>query len=181
MALGSYQTFLKGIAAADPSSDVLRIQNLDDPALAFLNVRFAITNPTVIPSPLWALRYEGPDGKLFERTSTMRRFFVARGDAAIGAIEQKRPTRLDIEIDAKEAAHISSSQVLARGWRAVTSEGVQLPVHVEREAFIGFDVPPGRHHVRVEYFPWSFYGSFALTVLAAAGALFASRRRAAVH
>lgn len=174
MALASYDTFLRTIAADDPSSDVRRIQNVTQPALAFLGVRFLITGPSFEAPAGWGLRYEGPDGKLFEATTWRRRFFVTRGAATIGRIVQETPRRITIDIDAREPAFIASSQVFSRGWRIAGGRPI-VPVG---NTFIGFAVAPGRQRVTLEYAPRSF--TVSLTIAAAALLMAAStlhRRR----
>jgi hypothetical protein len=162
MALASYARFFETVAADDPSSDVRRVQDVEQGALAFLGVRFLLTDPSVFPSPLWVLRYEGPDGKLYESKRWMRRFFAPRGDARIGEIVEESPTRLRVEVDADREALIASSQVDAPGWRV---DGALRRVRLH-DAFIGFTVPPGRHTITLRYVPRSFYDS-AVVALAA--------------
>ena len=168
MALASYTTFFKTIAADDPSSDVLRVQNVAHPALANLGVRFLMTGPSFDAPPGWVLRYEGPEGKLYESTHWKRRFFVARGSATIGRIEQEAPTRISVDIDAREPSFIASSQVLSRDWRIAGGRPI-VPVE---GTFIGFDVPAGRQRVTLEYAPRSF--TLSLAVAAAALLLLAA-------
>lgn len=176
MALASYARFFDGIAAHDPTSDVKRVQDPDHPALAFLNVRFLITEPSFEASPLWVLRYEGPDGKLYERARWTRRFFSR--DARIGAIVQESPARLRVEIDAPSGAFIASSQVFARGWRVSGA----LSTSRLHDTFIGFRVGPGKRTVTLRYVPLSFYASCAVALMAlyiGIHAIQADRRRAA--
>ncbi len=163
MALSSYSQFFERIAVQD-TSDVRRIQDLDRPELAFLGVRFLLTDPAVTPSPSWLLRYEGPDGKLFEAARWNRHFF---GDARIGTIAQKSPARLEFDIDAAKRTRIESSQVFAPGWR-VTVDGERVPLTKLHGTFIAFDVPAGRHRVVVRYVPMTFYLSLIGTIAALA-------------
>jgi hypothetical protein len=162
MALASYARFFENIAAEDPSSDVKRVQDADHPALAFLNVRFLIADPGFTASPLWLLRYAGPDGNLYERAEWRRRFFAPHGDARIGAITQRGPTRIDVEIDAPREAFIASSQVFAPGWRVSGATSI-LRLH---DTFIGFRVAPGKRIVTLRYVPLSFYASCAVALVA---------------
>jgi hypothetical protein len=161
MGSASYARFFETIAVDDPSSDVKRVQNVDHPALAFLGARFLMTDPSFTPSPAWQLRYEGPDGKLYESTQWRRRFFAPYNDATIGAIVQESPTKLRVEIDAPRGAFIASSQ--SADWRVAGATRV-VRLH---DAFLGFTVAPGKHVIRVTYMPRSFVISL---VLAAAGA-----------
>lgn len=162
MALASYAAFFRTIAADDPSSDVLRVQDVDHPALPFLGTRFLLTDPSFTPPENWLLRYEGPDGKLYESRRWFRRFFAPHGDANIGAIVQESPGRLRVEVDAPRGALISSSMVFAPGWR-VDGALSTLRLH---DTFLAFRVAPGRHTVTVRYAPRSFYWSCAVALLA---------------
>lgn len=174
MALASYARFFDQLAAHDPASDVKRVQNTDHPALARLGVRFLLTDPSFSASDAWTLRYEGPDGKLYEAKQSMRRFFAPRNDAAIGTIVQESPARLRVEIDAPRGALIESSQVYVSGWRASGAELVKLD-----DTFLGLRVPPGKRTVTLTYRPLSFYGSCAVALLALAIAVLSLRARAA--
>jgi hypothetical protein len=164
MALASYATFFRQLAVDDPASDVMRVQNVDHPALAFLGVRFLLTDPSFTPSPQWQLRYEGPDGRLYESTSWQRRFF---GDAAIGAITQHSPTHLTVDIDAPRETLIESSQVFAPGWRARGALSTER-VH---DTFLGFRVAPGKHRITVRYVPRAFVAGCAIALLALCAAV----------
>lgn len=162
MALASYAAFFKTVAADDPSSDVLRVQDVDHPALPFLGTRFLLTDPSFTPSANWLLRYEGPDGKLYESRRWFRRFFAPHGDARIGAIAQETPTKLRVQVDAPRGALISSSMVFAPGWRV---EGALSTLRLH-ETFLAFRVAPGRHTITLRYAPRSFYWSCVVALLA---------------
>lgn len=174
MALESYARFFRKIAARDPASDVLRVQDLEQPALDFLGVRFLIAAPGFVAPSRWQLRYEGPDGTLYEARQWRRRFFATRGSATIGRIEQASPTRINVDVDAATPSFIASSQPLAPGWRIRDGR----PIIAVEQAFIGFSVAPGRHRVTLEYAPRSFTISLALAFATAviASALLARRR-----
>ncbi|HKR65300.1 MAG TPA: hypothetical protein VJZ00_16325 [Thermoanaerobaculia bacterium] len=161
MALASYVRFLRSFAANDPSSDVLRVQNTDAPELAFLGVRFLLAEPSYTPSSNWRLRYEGPEGKIYETTGWRRRFFAPRGDAHIGAIVEESPARIRFDVDAPRETLIASSQVAAPGWRV--DRGRIAFLH---DTFIGIVVPPGRHTITLTYLPRSFVASCVVALLA---------------
>jgi hypothetical protein len=162
MASADYARFFEHVAANDPTSDMKRVQDVDHPALPFLGVRFLLTDPAFTPSSAWQLRYEGPDGKLYESSRWQRRFFAPDGDARIGRIVHERPTRLRVEIDASRGAFIASSQVASPGWRV---DGALRTVRLH-DAFLGFYVPPGHSIVTLTYAPRSFYGSLIVAIAA---------------
>lgn len=170
MALASYARFFDSIAAHDPSSDVKRVQNVDQPALARLGVRFLLAEPSFEAGDAWTLRYEGPDGKLYEAKRWMRRFFAPRGDADIGVIVQESPAKLHFDVDAPRGALIESSQVYVSGWRASGAELVK-----RGDPFIRLRVPPGRRTVTLTYVPLSFYGSCGIALIAFCALLVRSR------
>jgi len=164
MALASYAKFFRQAAVDDPASDVLRVQNVDHPALAYLGVRFLLTDPSFTPSAQWQLRYEGPDGRLYESTQWQRRFF---GDATIGTITQHSPMRLTVDIDAPRETLIHSSQVFAPGWRA---DGALSTVRLH-DTFLGFHVAAGKQRITVRYMPRSFLAGCAIALFALCGAV----------
>src|SRR4051794_9160649 len=60
--------------------------------------------------------------------------------------------------------------------------GKSTPVECVRGGFIGFHVSAGKHHVRVTYRPYSFYGSLIVTLIAAVALIFPkSWNRTPVH
>jgi hypothetical protein len=162
MAPVAYARYFERLAVQD-ASDVRRVQDLDRPELERLGVRFAITDPGVTPGESWTLRYEGPDGNLYEAKKWNRRFF---GDAGIGPIEQRSPAHLRFRVDAAKPVFIASSQAFAPGWR-VTVDGKRVPVEPVDGAFIGFRVPAGSHDIAVRYLPMTFFLSLAGTLAAA--------------
>ncbi|HEX7833691.1 MAG TPA: hypothetical protein VF787_28820 [Thermoanaerobaculia bacterium] len=170
MALATYERFLGKLAVQDPSTDVKRIQDVEQPALERLNVRFLISDPQLTPSSNWLLRYEGPDGKLFERAHWQRRFFSS--DANVGAITQLSATKLRVEIDSpRDGAVVHSSQIAAPGWRV---RGATMFVE---EPFIAFRAPAGRSVVTLTYAPVSFYAGCAVAMLALVALLLPDRVR----
>ncbi len=54
------------------------VRDLNSPALDFLNVRFLVTAKGAPPPPgaKWSLAYDGDDGRVFQNTDVLPRFFV---------------------------------------------------------------------------------------------------------
>jgi hypothetical protein len=113
-----------------------------------LNARWVLTDPGV-DAP-YALRYDGPDGRMYENPNAKPRFW---SDEAAVTITRAAPTRYTLTIDAPKPAAIRSSVGWARGWTP-SKPGV----------FVGFDVPAGRHVVDVRYRPLHIYAAFALSL-----------------
>jgi hypothetical protein len=76
MAPAAYAKFFELVQADDPSSDVKRIQNVDQPGFDFLNVRYLMTEPDQSPASPWHLVYSGRDGRLYENPRALPRFFA---------------------------------------------------------------------------------------------------------
>jgi hypothetical protein len=94
MAPARYVEFFRLVEAADPNSDVKRIQNVQQPGLDFLGVRYLLAEPGQAFGAPWQLLYQGPDGNLFENPSALPRFFVPEVaepvDASRPLLEQLR-------------------------------------------------------------------------------------------
>jgi hypothetical protein len=94
MALARYVAFFKLLEAPDPYSDVKRVQNVHQPALDFLGVRYLMTEPGHRAGAPWQLRYEGRDGNLYENPRALPRFFAPEiaepMDATRPLVEQLR-------------------------------------------------------------------------------------------
>ena len=68
--------FLQIVAVDDPTVNVKRVQDMTQPAIDFLNVRYVLTEPEIELDSSWQLRYRGPDGNLFENREVLPRFFT---------------------------------------------------------------------------------------------------------
>jgi len=113
-----------------------------------LGARWVLTEPG--RDAPYILRYDGPDGRLYENPGAKPRFW---SDEAVVTITSATPTSYLLTIDAAKPATIRSSVGWARGW-APSKEGV----------FVSFDVPAGHHVVRVRYAPLHIYAAFALSL-----------------
>ncbi|MBW3563159.1 MAG: YfhO family protein [Acidobacteria bacterium] len=98
-------------------------------------------------------------------------------------ILRSSPRRYDIEVDAQRWSVIASSLPAYPGWRVWTSSGIELPISEVNGGFIGFLVPPGTTHVRVDYRPRSFYHGLWVsgTALLGLAAWPVARRRSRVR
>jgi hypothetical protein len=109
---------------------------------------------------------EGPDEPLSKN-----------GEASV-EIRAYSPERIELEIDAKEESLVGTSITRWPGWR-LTVDGRKEPLLVYNWAFLGFEVPPGRHRAVLRYSPGSFRLGAAVSgvSLLAAAAVFGRRRR----
>jgi hypothetical protein len=90
MEFGPYYDFFH-LVEAPSSTDVKRIQDIEQPGIAFLNVRYVLTEPGFGTHPGWQQRYAGPDGELYESLTVLPRFFIpARIDAGPSTTDRLR-------------------------------------------------------------------------------------------
>lgn len=136
------------------------------PLLDRLNVRWLMTEPghELTNTTRYALRYAGPDGRLYENLHAMPRFF---GDGALVRITTAGGDAYTLEVDAPKKTLISSSVGWSRWWR-VSFRGGDAPVRREPDPFLAFTVPAGHTTVRIRYVPVSFYAASFLALLTAA-------------
>jgi uncharacterized membrane protein YfhO len=116
--------------------------------------------------------YDGKDGRIFENTHAMPRFFSheARVD-----ITKWSGDSYELRVDAPREAEVASSIAWWPGWR-VTLNGRTLRPRILYGAFLGFTIPPGAGTVRVRFVPVSFWGGVAVSLLTV-GVLAMIRRR----
>lgn len=78
MTPGHYVGLLSHVVGYDPTAYFARWPDWEHPLLDFLNVRYVITSAGGELPPRFALRYDGPDGRLFENQEVLPRFFAVR-------------------------------------------------------------------------------------------------------
>jgi hypothetical protein len=81
-------------------------------------------------------------------------------------IVEAADTNFRLRIRSQRYALIVSSQPWWPGWR-VFRNGQRIAPQPVNGAFLGFTIPPGDWDVRIDYFPWSFYGGLAGAVITA--------------
>jgi len=136
------------------------------PLLDRLNVRWLMTEPghELTGTTRYALRYAGPDGRLYENLHAMPRFF---GDGAHVRITSASGDAYTLEVDAEKETLISSSVGWSRWWRVSFRAG-DAPLRRGPDPFLTFSVPAGHTTVRIRYVPVSFYAASLLALLTAA-------------
>ena len=166
------------------------------PLLDRLNVRWLMTEPghELTDTTRYALRYAGPDGRLYENLHAMPRFFGDRAHVRITAASGDAYT---LEVDAPKETIISSSVGWSRWWRISNlangrtlesrallprllgekvpkaDEGARARAAFDNytatdDPFLTFTVPAGHTTVRIRYVPVSFYAASLLALLTAA-------------
>ncbi|HVR40606.1 MAG TPA: hypothetical protein VMU84_16040 [Thermoanaerobaculia bacterium] len=161
MSFDGYTELLKKITIDDPSIDVDRIGNVDDPLLDGLNVRFLLAEPDAKFSGRWKQIYAGRDGVLFENTRARPRFWA---ENAVVRIDSATPARITLRIETPAPVAISSSQI-ASGWR-VKINGRAVAANRINDVFLAFTAPSGVSTAEVVYAPWSFYAMVPVSLLA---------------
>jgi hypothetical protein len=121
---------------------------------------------------IWDYENDGVAGRTLEGPLRWRDNGTARVDLVSYA-----PERLAMSVDAEAPALVGTSIPAWRGWR-LTVDGKDAPLTGFDHAFVGFEVPAGRHEAVLRYLPASFvWGAWisAATALACLG--WALRRR----
>jgi hypothetical protein len=186
-----YVEFLDRTAGYRPTDYFKKVQNLNAPALDFLNVKYLISaRGSTPPGPKWRPVYTGPDGTVFENAGVMPRVFApvwsdsagghANGRASISAYSETVDTAVfRASVDPGPPALVVTSLFDDGGWTAHES-GRRVAKLRGNGPFLALSLPPGAHRVILEYSSPGFReGALlsAVTLAAAAIALVASRRR----
>lgn len=76
MANGRYIGLLSHVVGYDPAASFAPWPDWEHPLLDYLNVRYVITTAGGELPPRFHLRYDGPDGRIFENSEVLPRFFA---------------------------------------------------------------------------------------------------------
>jgi hypothetical protein len=125
-------------------------------AFAPAHVRF-IGNPSRTVAEMKACRDFSQTAWIESAGETPRE--IENGRAAVRAREDGPDLVLDV--DAAAPSWIVVSETNWKGWRA-SENNTRFPIFFANHAFVGFRVPAGRHRVRLEYRPASFFQGIAL-------------------
>jgi hypothetical protein len=170
-----------------------KVENLNAPALDFLNVKYLISAPgSMPPGSKWRPVYSGPDGTVFENSSVLPRVFAPAWLDAVGSRENGRAvisayseTVNRVGFHASVAAGMPALVVASLtddgGWTARDGEdGRRIATLRAKGPFLALPLPPGEHRVLLEYSSPGFReGALvsAATLVAMAIAVAAWRRR----
>ena len=86
---------------------------------------------------------------------------IENGEAVLHV--RRSGSRYDIDAEARSACRIVISEAGWPGWRA-SIDGRRVDVEQANRAFLSVYIPPGRHHVRVEYKPDAFVAGRAISI-----------------
>jgi len=163
MGFDSYDRYLGRFTTLDGPEIARRVDDPGRPELDFLNVRFLLSDPGVVPGGRWREIYRGADGVLFENGSVLPRFFSRT--ARVEGIREQRPGEFVMRVSAPASATVVSSEVAAPG-RTVRVNGRIVPVRLAEGAFISFQVPAGMSDIRLTHRPASYWVSVVVAALA---------------
>ncbi|HEV7427751.1 MAG TPA: YfhO family protein [Thermoanaerobaculia bacterium] len=96
----------------------------------------------------------------------MRSDLLSPKNDPIVQIVDAADTNFRLHIRSQRHALIVSSQPWWPGWR-VSRNGQRIDPQPVNGAFLGFTIPPGDWDVRIDYFPWSFYGGLIAAITTA--------------
>jgi len=110
------------------------------PLLDRLNVRWLMTEPgrELKDATRYALRYAGPDGRLYENLHVLPRFF---GDGAHVRITSASGDSYTLEIDAAKETIIESSVGASRWWRVDRTNNASIQSRALLPRLVGKKVP----------------------------------------
>jgi len=127
-----------------------------------------------ILATIWDFENDGVAGRTLE--GPVR--WLDNGPARVDVVSYA-PERLAMTVDAAAPALVGTSIPAWRGWR-LTLDGRDAPLTSFNHAFVGFEVPAGRHDAVLRYLPasyvWGAWISAATALLCCALALTARRR-----
>jgi Bacterial membrane protein YfhO len=96
----------------------------------------------------------------------MRQDLLAPKSDPVLQIVEAADTDFRLRIRSQRYALIVSSQPWWPGWR-VFRNGHRIDPQPVNGAFLGFTIPPGDWDIRIDYFPWSFYGGLIAAIVTA--------------
>ena len=153
MEFARYGRFFKVIEFPQ-SDDVKRIQDIEQPGVAFLNVRFALTEPGFGGRPGWERRYASIDGELYESTTALRRFFVplhySGGPPTLARLKSIRSFTNEVIVDGLASASQLSGARLGNIRQNKAGTQFTFSVDGQSQSFVASSQPltPG-WHVRI--------------------------------
>jgi len=136
---------------------------------SYLGVRYRLLPKRRQLSAPWQPVFHGPGGWIWENPQAQPLFSLPAQEGAVRSI-RAGSNRFDLETESATGGTVVSSVSYVPGWK-VEMDGRRSPAFEAHSAFLGFQVPPGRHAVRLVYRPASWTWGLVLFGLGAAGAL----------
>ncbi|HYI10281.1 MAG TPA: hypothetical protein VEK57_14570 [Thermoanaerobaculia bacterium] len=198
MAYGRYVDLLAQTVGWNPLDYYAKWNDVSTPLLDFLNVKYVVADRE-LTDPVYGTRYRplyaGRDGRIYENTTVLPRFYAVRNVLAGGdprthtdwrytALVSRLPRNLHAQLTApwtgedatvtirREAADRYTLHVqTARPTLIVSSIAhwpgwrTGFPQLEVNGAFLGFVVPAGEHEIEVAYRPLSFYVTGVFSLL----------------
>lgn len=126
---------------------------------------------------LWAMQRIGDFGRdgVAGRERPGRLGWSDNGEAEV-RISSYAPERLALSIEAKSEAFIGTSIPGWHGWK-LALDGKRAPLISFNRAFLGFEVPAGRHEAVLRYLPDGFVWGAAISLASVLACVWLARRK----
>jgi hypothetical protein len=162
-----YVTFLDRACGYPPAEYFKFFGNLNAPELDFLNVRYLVSAAgRAAPGEKWRQIYSGIDGTVFENSKSAPRIFLlapAKGSIT-ELVETTNSVAFRCDVTGSEAVNAAASLVDDGGWRALDETGHRVALERFHTTFLSLRLPPGKHRVRLRYFPPGLRAGLAVSV-----------------
>ena len=154
------QSYLRFWQENPPSPNSVAVDDLKDPKLNVVGVKFFITGyPQDYIDPLdeerFQLVYEANGVRVYENTEAWPRAFLLKGGEPEAAeITKYEPTHVSIQAESRETAELVLTDTHYPGWIAKV-DGREVPIEKYQGTFRQITVPEGKHEVEFLYKPKS--------------------------
>jgi hypothetical protein len=165
-----YVRFLDACCGYEPTAYFKKIRDVNDPALALLNVRYLVsTAGRSVPGPRWRPVYSGPDGTVFENPRSRPRVFPADSAETLAISSyRERTNRAEVVFQSAPSRPLllRTSLVDDGGWTVRDGSGRLLDKSEVYVPFLGFVLPAGESRATLSYAPPGFFAGSALSITA---------------
>jgi len=157
------------------------IAALDSPAVDLQNIRWVLSrvplDAGIVERAHFRKRADLPGFVVYENLEVLPRFFLSAPAGRVRVVEYS-PSYVELETDSPADAFLTASEAYYPGWRAWLDDSPR-EIKLTAVAFRGFDVPAGRHRIRMEFAPRILWWGAGVSLVAwlAAAALLARGRR----
>jgi hypothetical protein len=163
--MGRYERYYAPLARPEPIYS-LPIEDWRQPRLDRLGVRWVVAGSTQ-PAPVeeWQLVYRGEDARIYERPTALpllRWDDPAQADAL--QVETREAGRWEVSFEASARQRLTIAECWDPGWRAWV-DGVEVPLSLVEEVFLGVEVGPGSGRLVLRYRPAGIGWGAVLTLI----------------